>query len=136
MTRVLVLCTGNSCRSQMMHGFLETYPDIEIYSAGVEIHGLNPSAVRVMAEVGVDISDHTSNNVTEYLDLDFDRVITVCDNARERCPIFPGGTQMIHHSFEDPARAEGTEQERLAVFRSVRDQIRKYTEDLAQSFAD
>ena len=134
--RVLVLCTGNSCRSQMLHGFLKGHSHLDVYSAGVETHGLNPNAVKVMAEAGVDISDHTSNNVKEYMDLQFQLVVTVCDNARERCPIFPGGTRMIHRSFEDPARAAGTEQERLAVFRSVRDEIRLFAEELADGLAE
>lgn len=98
-----------------------------MYSAGVETHGLNPKAVQVMAEDGVDISHHTSNNINEYSDLEFDYVITVCDHAREVCPWFPPRAELIHHSFSDPAKAEGTEEEVMNAFRKVRDEIREFS---------
>lgn len=128
--RILVLCTGNSCRSQMAHGYLQKYAGekAEVFSAGIETHGLNPRAVQVMAEDGVDISHHTSNNINEYSDLEFDYVITVCDHAREVCPWFPAKAELIHHSFADPAKATGTEEEILNAFRKVRDEIRLYSQ--------
>lgn len=134
MKRVLVLCTGNSCRSQMAEGWLRHFAGdrAEIYSAGVETHGVNPRAIRVMAEAGVDISGHTSNNVDEYRDVDFDIVITVCDSARERCPWFPSNARKIHHSFPDPADATGTEEEILDEFRSVRDSIRDFAREFVE----
>lgn len=127
--RILVLCTGNSCRSQIAHGYLQKYAGDKaaVYSAGVETHGLNPKAVKVMAEDGVDISHHTSNNINEYAELEFDYVITVCDHAREVCPWFPAKAELIHHSFDDPAKAVGTEEEVLNAFRKVRDEIREFS---------
>ncbi|MGH2571560.1 MAG: arsenate reductase ArsC [bacterium] len=132
MKKVLFLCTGNSCRSQMAEGWARELLDdgIEAYSAGVEAHGLNPRAVRVMAEAGVDIRGQRSQRVDEYADLAPDLVVTVCDNAAERCPVLPGARRTIHRSFRDPARAEGSEDEVLAVFRSVRDEIRAFVEGL------
>src|SRR5690349_5823257 len=109
---ILVLCTGNSCRSQMLHGYLQRYlPAATVYSAGVETHGLNPRAVQVMTEAGVDIRHHTSNLATEYADMLFDYVLTVCDHARETCPVLPGAAnaRRLHHSFPDPAQATGSE---------------------------
>lgn len=127
-SRILVLCTGNSCRSQMAEGWFRYFGKdaVEVKSAGVEVHGLNPLAVKVMEEAGIDISHQTSDNVDQYLDQPFDYVITVCDNARERCPYFPSKAKKIHHNFNDPARATGTEAERLVSFRKVRDQIRDF----------
>lgn len=126
---ILVLCTGNSCRSQMVHGYLQHLAGdrLNVYSAGVEVHGVNPRAIQVMAEDGVDISHHTSNHVDEYRDIDFEYVLTVCDHAREVCPWFPGGAKKLHHSFEDPARATGTEEEILNEFRRVRDEIKGWS---------
>lgn len=126
--RILVLCTGNSCRSQMAEGYLRHFadPDIDVYSAGIETHGVNPRAVAVMKEDGIDISHHTSNHVDEYRELAFDHVITVCDNAREACPFFPATVQQHHNSFKDPAQATGSEEEVLSAFRSVRDEIKQY----------
>jgi arsenate reductase len=131
--RILVLCTGNSCRSQMAEGYLRHFagPRAEVYSAGVETHGLNPRAVQVMAEDGIDIGHHTSNHVDEYRGLAFDHVITVCDHARERCPWFPTSARMHHHNFPDPARATGTEDAIMAAFRSVRDEIKRYCREFA-----
>ena len=128
MKKILVLCTGNSCRSQMAEGYLRKFAgaDADVYSAGVETHGLNPKAVQVMKEDGVDICGHTSNNISEYRDIDFEYVITVCDNANERCPVFPSTAKKFHHNFPDPAKAKGSEEEVMAEFRRVRDQIREY----------
>ena len=128
---ILVLCTGNSCRSQIAEGYLRFYAGdkAEIYSAGIETHGVNPKAIQIMAEDGVDISNHTSNNVDEYLDLSFDSVITVCDNANEACPFFPGNVKRYHYNFPDPAKATGTPEEVLAEFRRVRDMIKVYAEN-------
>lgn len=123
--RVLILCTGNSARSQMAEGLLRHMADdcFEVESAGVEPSHIRPQAIEAMREIGVDISGHRSKSVDEFTGDEFDYVITVCDNARERCPVFLGKTERIHWSFEDPAVAEGDEAKRLAVFRRVRDEI-------------
>ncbi|MFM9944874.1 MAG: arsenate reductase ArsC [Bacteroidia bacterium] len=128
MKKVLVLCTGNSCRSQMAEGYLRYFAQgsATIYSAGIETHGVNPKAIASMQEVGIDISKHTSNNVDEYANLDFDFVITVCDNANEACPIFPFRAKKFHYNFPDPAKVKGTEQEINNEFRKVRDLIKDY----------
>ena len=128
MKKVLVLCTGNSCRSQIAHGYLQHFAGdrAEIFSAGVETHGVNPRAIASMAEDGIDISSHTSNNVNEYVGIDFDYVITVCDNAKERCPVFPTNALKFHYNFPDPAKAQGTEEEIMEQFRQVRDLIKDY----------
>ena len=130
MKKVLVLCTGNSCRSQLAEGYLRYFAGnkAEIFSAGVETHGVNPRAIATMKEDGIDISAHTSNNISEYAGIDFDYIITVCDNARERCPFFPSNAQKFHHNFPDPAKATGTEEEILQQFRSVRQLIKDYCE--------
>ncbi|GAB2845678.1 arsenate reductase ArsC [Hymenobacter ruber] len=132
---VLVLCTGNSCRSQLLHDYLEQAlgEHANVYSAGVEVHGLNPRAVRVMAEDGVDISRHTSNHVDEYTAVPFDYVITVCDHANEVCPVFPSTAKKLHHNFPDPAKATGSEEEIMDQFRSVRDQVKAYAHDFVQA---
>jgi arsenate reductase len=135
--RVLFLCTGNSCRSQMAEGWARHLlgDKIEPHSAGVESHGLNPHAASVMAEAGVDISHQRSKLVTELGDIPFDLVVTVCDSAAERCPIFPGRTKMIHHGFDDPPRLAKTarsEQEALGHYRRVRDEIKAFVESLPQ----
>lgn len=129
MKKVLVLCTGNSCRSQIAEGYLRYFAgDIAvIYSAGVETHGVNPKAIQVMKEDGIDISGHTSNNIDEYYDIDFDFVITVCDNAKENCPFFPTKALKFHQNFPDPAKAAGNDEEIMNEFRSVRDMIREYS---------
>lgn len=126
--KILVLCTGNSCRSQMAHGYLEHFGKnkTEIYSAGVETHGVNPRAIASMKEDGIDISHHTSNNVNEYEDINFDFVITVCDNAKERCPYFPSKAVKIHQNFPDPAKATGSEEEIMASFRKTRLEIKEF----------
>lgn len=123
---VLILCTGNSARSQMAEGFLNHIGAgrFEAYSAGVEPKGLNPHAVKVIGEVGIDISHHKSKNLEVYLNDKFDFVITVCDSANEKCPVFPGDYERIHWSFDDPAGMEGDEETKLAVFRRVRDEIK------------
>lgn len=128
MKKVLILCTGNSCRSQIAEGYLRVFAagKAEVYSAGVETHGVNPRAVAVMAEDGIDISGHTSNNIGEYAGVPFDYVITVCDNAKERCPFFPGEAQRFHYNFPDPAKAAGTEEEIMQQFREVREMIKEY----------
>ena len=131
MKNILVLCTGNSCRSQIAHGYLAvmTKGKANVYSAGVETHGVNPRAIAIMNEDGIDISKHTSNNITEYFGVDFDFVITVCDNAKERCPYFPTKAIKFHYNFPDPAKATGTEEEILNEFRAVRELIKKYCEE-------
>ena len=129
MKNILVLCTGNSCRSQIAHGYLEHFTDgrkVKVYSAGVETHGVNPRAIATMQADGIDISQHTSNNISEYFEVDFDYVITVCDNAKERCPYFPTKAQKFHYNFPDPAKATGTEEEIMQEFESVRDVIKDY----------
>lgn len=134
MKRILVLCTGNSCRSQLAEGYLRHFAGDKaiVYSAGVETHGVNPRAVKTMQEDGIDISQHTSNNIAEYRDIDFDFVITVCDNAKERCPFFPSKAQKFHHNFPDPAKATGSEEEIMAQFRSVRNEIKEYCRNFVQ----
>jgi len=131
MKNILVLCTGNSCRSQMAHGYLAnmTKDKANVYSAGVETHGVNPKAIEIMQEDGIDISNHTSNNITEYFGVDFDYVITVCDNAKERCPYFPTKALKFHYNFPDPAKATGTEEEIMNEFRMVRGMIKVYCVD-------
>ncbi len=125
--RVLILCTGNSARSQMAEGLLhhDAGDQFEVSSAGTKPGHVRPEAIAVMRELGIDISSHRSKHVDEFQGQPFDYVLTVCDNAKESCPYFPG-TLLIHRSFDDPAAFEGTELERLAVFRRVRDQIRAY----------
>jgi arsenate reductase len=127
---ILVLCTGNSCRSQLLHGYLHQLlgEHAHVYSAGVETHGLNPLAVQVMREDGIDISHHTSNHVEEYAHIPFDYVMTVCDHAREVCPVFPSSAKKLHHNFPDPAKATGTEEEILQQFRAVRNQVKAYAQ--------
>ncbi|MFM6995163.1 MAG: arsenate reductase ArsC [Sediminibacterium sp.] len=134
MKKILVLCTGNSCRSQLAEGYLKYYAGdkAEVYSAGVETHGVNPRAIATMKEDGLDISGHTSNNISEYLGVDFDYVITVCDNAKERCPYFPTKAQKFHYNFPDPAKATGTEDQITKAFRDVRDMIKVYSAEFVQ----
>src|SRR5918911_163275 len=124
---VLILCTGNSARSQMAEGLLrhDGGDEFEVVSAGVEPSRVRPQAIEAMRELGIDISGHRSKSVDEFAGQEFDYVITVCDNANERCPVFPGKTQRVHWSFEDPAAATGDEEAKLTVFRNVRDEIRE-----------
>ena len=136
--KVLFLCTGNSCRSQMAEGWARALKGdaIEAYSAGIETHGLNGLAVKVMAEAGVDISHHRSKNVSELMGVPFDCVVTVCDSAHESCPIFPGRAKVVHVGFDDPPRlAKGarTDEEALPHYRRVRDEIRAFVEKLPES---
>ena len=136
MKRILVLCTGNSCRSQIAHGYFEHFTDgrkVKVYGAGVETHGVNPKAILTMKEDNVDISQYTSNNMSEYLDIDFDYVLTVCDNAKERCPYFPTKAQKFHYNFPDPAKATGTEAEVMQAFRDVRTQIKDYVQQFVET---
>jgi arsenate reductase len=131
MKKILFLCTGNSCRSQMAEGWVRhIFGDaMDVFSAGTAPHGVDPRAVKVMSEAGVDISVHTSNHVDEYADIPFDLVITVCDSARESCPVFPGKGKKVHHSFDDPpfiARRARNEEEVLTPYRRVRDEIRDF----------
>ena len=131
MKRILVLCTGNSCRSQIAEGYLRFYAKDKaaIYSAGIETHGVNPKAIFVMKEDGIDISGHTSNNIEEYKNVGFDYVITVCDNAKENCPFFPSKAKMFHHNFPDPAKATGSNEEIMQQFRNVRGLIKTYSKN-------
>ena len=124
--RVLILCTGNSARSQMAEGLLrhDAGNACEVFSAGTKPTEVRPEAITVMREVGIDISGHRSKSVDEFAGQDFDYVITVCDNAKESCPIFPARTKRIHWSIGDPAAAQGSEEERLAAFRHARDELR------------
>jgi arsenate reductase len=126
--KILVLCTGNSCRSQIADGYLKFFSGekADTYSAGVETHGVNPRAIATMKEDDIDISNHTSNHIDEYRNIDFDFVITVCDNAKERCPYFPAKAKKFHYNFPDPAKASGTEEEINQQFRQVRQQIKEY----------
>ena len=130
--RVLVLCTGNSARSQMAEGLLrhDAGDRFEVFSAGVDpAVRVRPEAIQVMQELGIDISGHRPKHVNEFAGQHFDYVLTVCDNAKETCPIFPSNTVTIHESFKDPAAFHGSEQEQLEVFRKARDRIRRYLRD-------
>lgn len=136
--KVLFLCTGNSCRSQMAEGWARKLkaPQIEPYSAGIEKHGMNPRAMQVMAEVGAPIDSHYSKTVAELPTLDFDYVVTVCGHADENCPTFPGRTRVVHVGFDDPpklAKDAATEEEALSHYRRVRDEIRTFVQSLPAS---
>ena len=135
---MLVLCTGNSCRSQMAEGYLKHFAGdkARIYSAGVETHGVNPRAIAEMKKDGIDISGHTSNHVDEFSDIDFDLVITVCDNAKERCPVFPSRARQFHQNFEDPAKVTGPEDVVNRKFEVVRDKIKTYCQHFVQDNLD
>ena len=139
--KILFLCTGNSCRSQMAEGWVRHLRGdvIEPYSAGIETHGLNPHAVKVMAEAGVDISGHRSKNVAELKDVPFDYVITVCGHAQENCPIFPGKAKLLHVGFDDPprlAKTARTEEEALSHYRRVREEIKAFVMRLPESLSN
>lgn len=133
MKRVLILCTGNSARSQMAEGLLrhDAGDRFEAGSAGTKPSSVRPEAIAVMSEIGIDISGHRSKSVDEFAGESFDYVLTVCDSANESCPVYPGHGNRMHHSFEDPAALQGSEAERLAAFRKVRDQIRTYLREFA-----
>ncbi len=140
-TKILFLCTGNSCRSQMAEGWARKLKGeaIEAYSAGIETHGLNPDAVRVMAEAGVDITGQRSKNVAELRDIAFDYVVTVCSDAHERCPLFPGKAKVVHVGFDNPPRlaaGAATEEERLAPYRRVLGEIREFVLGLPESLEE
>ena len=137
-TKILFLCTGNSCRSQMAEGFARHLKgnEVDAYSAGTEPHGLNLLAIKVMSEAGVDISGHTSKHLDELGDIEFDYVVTVCGNAHESCPLFPGKTKVVHVGFDDPpalAREATSEGEALEAYRRVRDEIKSFAETLPGS---
>lgn len=129
MKNILVLCTGNSCRSQMAHGYLNVFAkeSANIYSAGIETHGINPGAAAIMKEDGIDITHHTSNHVDEYAEITFDFIITVCDHANENCPFIPSPNAIrMHHNFFDPSKVMGTETEKHAAFLKARNEIKAY----------
>lgn len=130
MKKVLILCTGNSCRSQMAEGIFSYYsPETKVYSAGTKPEKVNSYAVHVMKEIGIDISKNSSNHINDYMHINFDFVFTVCDNAKEICPVFSNAKKIFHHSFIDPADANGTEEEKLHVYCNVRDQLMVYFKD-------
>jgi len=128
MKNILIVCTGNSCRSQMAEGYLRYFAKDKaaIYSAGIETQGVNPKAIEIMKEDGIDISGHTSNNIDEYRNVNFDFIITVCDNARERCPYFPSTAIKFHRDFPDPSNIKNTDAEIMAGFRRTRALIKAY----------
>jgi arsenate reductase (thioredoxin) len=136
MKNILVLCTGNSCRSQMAEGWIRYYAGDEanVYSAGIEAHGLNSNAVRVMADALIDISKHKSKTINDLPETEFDYIITVCDKAREKCPYLPGKSVRLHKSFPDPALFYGTDEEILKLFADLRDQIEDYCFDFVHSY--
>ncbi len=138
MKNILVLCTGNSCRSQMAHGYLNHFLDnreVNVYSAGIETHGINPDAAKIMKEDGIDISQHTSNNIDEYTDVDFDYIITVCDHANENCPYIPSkNAKRLHHNFYDPSKLVGTDEEKHAAFLKAREEIKVYFKDFVVEY--
>ena len=139
MKNVLVLCTGNSCRSQMAHGWLNYYSGgtSTIYSAGIETHGVNPKAIHSMAKAGVDISHHTSNHVDEYLAVEFDYIITVCDHAAENCPIFPSNTALrLHQNFSDPSKLVGNQEEIEQAFRKTREEVSDFCRSFVNEYLD
>ena len=131
MKRILVICTGNSCRSQIAEGYFRKYSKgkVDIHSAGIEAHGINPKAVEVMKEAGIDISGQDSKTIDRYLNQHFDYVITVCGNARENCPYFPGSSISIHQDFPDPANAIGSDEIVMQEYRKVRDSIDQFVKD-------
>lgn len=136
MKKILILCTGNSCRSQIAEGYLKYFSGFKamVYSAGIETHGVNPRAVQVMKEDNIDISHQTSNHINEYTDIAFDFVITVCDHAKENCPYFVTKAQKFHHNFPDPAKATGPEEEIMGQFREVRKQIKDYCQSFVAAY--
>lgn len=134
--RYLIVCTGNYCRSQMAEGFMRHLggPSVQAYSAGSKPKGgVHPMAVQVMQEIGIDLTQNTSNHIDEYIDQDFDCVLTVCDSAKEACPVLPGAKRVLHHSFEDPDHPNDPGEEPIACFRRVRDQIGAWIEDFLKA---
>lgn len=137
MKNILVLCTGNSCRSQMAHGYLNHFTNgkANIFSAGIETHGVNPKAIAIMNEDGIDISKHTSNLVTEYETVDFDFILTVCDHANENCPFIPSKNAVrLHHNFFDPSKIEGTIEDTHSAFEKARNEIKEYCETFSEKY--
>lgn len=137
MKNVLVLCTGNSCRSQMAHGLLNYFAggQANIYSAGIETHGLNPEAVAAMERIGIDITHHQSNHVDEYLAIEFDYIITVCDHAAENCPVFPSKNAVrIHQNFSDPSKIEDSAEAIEAAFDQTRNEISEFSENFVKTY--
>lgn len=128
MKNILILCTGNSCRSQMAEGYLRDLleDNYGVYSAGIETHGVNPRAIKVMQMDGIDLTKHTSNHIDEYQKIKFDYILTVCDHAKEKCPYFPSNAKRLHFNFPDPAKATGTEEEIITSFIKTRDLIKNY----------
>jgi len=139
--KLLFLCTGNSCRSQMAEGWARALKGdlFEVYSAGIETHGMNPNAIKVMAEAGIDISQHHSKNIRDFQDTVIDYVVTVCGHANETCPVFPAKSKVIHHGFDDPpkmAKEFSDENDKLNCYRKVRDQIKEYVLTLPNSLQE
>ena len=138
MKNILVLCTGNSCRSQMAHGYLNILlknQNVNVYSAGIETHGLNPGAVSIMKEDNIDISNYTSNHIDEYANVDFDFIITVCDHANENCPYIPSKNALrLHHNFFDPSKVTGSEEERHIAFLAAREEIKVFFKDFVSTY--
>lgn len=138
MKHILVLCTGNSCRSQMAHGYLNDFLDSEkttVYSAGIETHGINPGAAAIMKEDGLSIDHHTSNHVDEYAHIDFNYIITVCDHAKENCPFIPSKNALrLHHNFFDPSKVIGTDEEKHAAFLKARNEIKAYCKTFVEEY--
>ncbi len=134
-TKVLFLCTGNACRSQMAEGWARHLKSdvIEAYSAGVWPAAVSSRAIKVMAEAGVDISSHKSQHVDEFAEIEFDYVVTLCDNAREQCPVFAGNAKVVHKAFDDPVMMIGTNDQIIAAFRRARDEIRAFVETMPES---
>lgn len=135
MKKILILCTGNSARSQMAEGLLKhiTKNECEVFSAGTKPSIVRPEAIEALREIGIDISENRSKSVEEFAAEEIDYVLTVCDNARENCPYFPAKTRLLHHSFEDPAAVEGEKETRLEAFRKVRDEIEKYLRQIVEN---
>lgn len=136
---ILVLCTGNSCRSQMAHGYFKTLAgdQLNVYSAGIETHGLNLGAVAIMKEDEIDITSHTSNHVDEYADVEFDYILTVCDHANENCPFIPSKSALrLHHNFFDPSKVEGDNDEKHSAFLKTRNEIKGYIENFIEEQLD
>lgn len=138
MKNILILCTGNSCRSQMAHGYMQFFggQNVSVYSAGIETHGLNPRAVSIMQEAGIDISENTSNLVDEYAEISFDHIITVCDHAQENCPYIPSEkAQRWHHNFTDPSKLVSENEDEIhAAFTATRDEIKAYCKNFVVTY--
>ena len=137
MKKLLIICTGNSCGSQIAHGFMNQFAKdkLEVYSAGIETHGINPDAIKTMKKVGIDISNHTSNLISEYDGITFDFILTVCDHASENCPVFIGESLVkLHHNFTDPSKLKGTEEEVESAFEATRLEIKNYCKNFTDKY--